>query len=361
MHKGRLRVCVIDDCNSKPIGNAKVIIKNHGAEENTKLYSSKSREYSAITNNLGYTRTLELETLTQENQKSISENKPFSVWDIWIKASGFRTCVIRGVEVFSGVISLESCKLIALSTKESNIDIINVLPNAVFEKYPPKIPELVEKIENDDLKKIYIQSLMAMPMSLVVHDGLPEDDTASNYTIELKEYIKNVACSSMYPTWNDNSLRAGVLSIISFTFNRIFTQHYRKKGKNYDITSSTAYDQLFSYNRSIHLNISRIVDEVYPVYIVKSGQITPFFIQCCDGIRNEYPGWFSYWKSNILGQQGMTSKGIIKSLIGEDIEIYNINSIMGADELNIYRSFVPPMPPYSGKGIRPKVSYPDDV
>jgi hypothetical protein len=168
----------------------------------------------------------------------------------------------------------------------------------------------------------------------------------------------------MYPTWNENSLRAGVLSIISFTLNRIFTQHYRKKGMDYDITSSTAYDQLFSYGRSVHLNISKIVDELYPMYVVKSGQKAPLLIQSCDGIRNEYPGWFSYWKSSLLGQQGKSVKAIIKSLIGEDIEISSLNKInkeIGTKALNSYGSFVPPTPPHGGKGVRLKVSYPEDI
>lgn len=356
MHEGRLRVHVINAKNSKPISNAKVIIKNHEAEGKIKSYSPKSREYSAVTNNLGYTKIFELEITADEFQKSIGKSRPFIVSDVWVKAYGFKDCVVRGVEVFPGIISIENCKLNPLNTKESNIDVINVLPNAVFERYPPKIPELAEKINDDEFKKIYDSRIAVMPSSLVVHDGLPEDNTALDYTIELKEYIKNVACSTMNPTWSENSLRAGVLIIISFTLNRIYTQHYRKKGRNYDITSSTAYDQLFSQGRNIYLNISEIVNELYPRYIVKSAHIAPLLIECCDGIRSKYPGWFSYWGSNVLGQQGMSAKNILKSLLGEDIEIINFREIESR-----YRSFIPPMPPNISKGIRPRVSYPDDV
>lgn len=360
MHEGRLRVRVINAKNSKPISNAKVIIKNYEVEGKIKSYSPKSREYSAVTNNLGYTKIFELEIAVQEFQKSIGENRPFTVSDVWVKAYGFKDCLVRGVEIFPGIISIETCKLNPLSTKESNIDVINVLPNAVFERYPPKIPELAEKINDDEFKKIYISSMAVIPSSLVVHDGLPENNAASDYTIELKEYIKNVACSTMNPTWSENSLRAGVLSIMSFTLNRIFTQHYRKKGRDYDITSSTAYDQLFSYGRNIYINISEIVNELYPRYIVKSGHIAPLLIECCDGIKNKYPGWFSYWGSNVLGQQGMSAKDILKAMLGEDIEIINFSEIKAKAESR-YRSFVPPMPPNISKGIRPKVSYPDDV
>lgn len=364
MHEGRLRVRVINAKNSKPISNAKVIIKNHEAEGKIKSFAPMSREYSAVTNNLGYTKIFELEIAAHEFQKNIDENRPFIVSDVWVKAYGFKDCIVSGVEIFPGIISIETCKLNPLNSKEGNIDVINILPNTVFERYPPKIPELAEKINDEEFKKIYISSMTVMPSSLVVHDGMPEDNTASDYTIELKEYIKNVASSTMNPTWSENSLRAGVLSIMSFTLNRIYTQHYRKKGRNYDITSSTAYDQLFSYSRNVYLNISEIVNELYPRYIVKSGHIAPLFIECCDGIRNKYPGWFSYWVSNVLAQQGMSTKNILKALIGEDIEIINFSKIYSEIETKAesrYRSFVPPMPPNIGKGIRPKVSYPDDV
>lgn len=360
MHEGRLSVRVINAKNSKPICNAKVIIKNHEAEGKIKFYNPKSREYSAVTNNLGYTKIFELEIAADEFQKSVGKSRPFIVSDVWVKAYGFKDCVVRGVEVFPGVMSIETCKLNPLSTKESNIDVINVLPSAVFERYPPKIPELAEKINDEEFKKIYISSMAVIPSSLVVHNGLPEDNTALDYTIELKEYIKNVACSTMDPTWSENSLRAGVLSIMSFTLNRIYTQHYRKKGRNYDITSSTAYDQLFSYGRNVYINISEIVNELYPRYIVKSGNIAPLLIECCDGIRNRYPGWFSYSESNVLGQQEMCAKNILKALLGEDIEIINFSEIKAKVESR-YRSFVPPMPPNTSKGTRPKVSYPDDV
>lgn len=364
MQKGSLRVRIIDSHNSKPISNAKVVIKDHEAEEDIKTHASSLREYSSITNSLGYTRIFELDTHTKQVSQDNVGNKLFSVWDIRVKASGFKTCIIKGIEIFPGIISVETCKLKVLSTKESNIDAINVLPNAIFEKYPPKIPELAEEIGDDAFKKIYGTNMMTMPISLVVHDGLPEDKAAENYTVGFQDYIKNVACGCMYPTWNENSLRAGVLSIISFTLNRVFTQHYRKKGSEYDITSSTAYDQLFSYGRSIHLNISKIVDELYPMYVAKSGQKSPMLVQSCDGIRNEYPGWFSHWKSNLLGQQGKSVKAIIKSLLGEDIEIYNLNKVdkeMRTKAVNRYRSFVPPMLPYSSEGVMLKVSYPEDV
>lgn len=364
MHRGKLKVHIIDSHSYKPISNAEVIIKSHESEDGLKTYSSRLRKYSSLTNSSGDTRVFELEPPTQGYSHNLSDNRPFSVWDIWIKADGFKLCEVKGIEIFPGIISVETCRLTALDTKKSSIDIINVLPNAVFEKYPPKIPELAEKFELKDFEEIYMSKTMSVPRSLVVHNGLPEETTAANYIMEFQEYIKNVACCCMYPTWNEKSLRAGVLCIISFTLNRIFNQHYREKGREYDITSSTAYDQPFAYGRNIYLNISKIVEELYPMYIVKSGEIAPLFIQCCDGRRNEYPGWFSHWQSKLLGEQGKNTEDILKSLLGENIEIYNFNKKSRGLETKMvggYRSFVPPMPVACSQGWRPEVSYPDDI
>ena len=39
-----------------------------------------------------------------------------------------------------------------------------------------------------------------------------------------KDYIKNVASSEIYATWPENTIRANVLAIMSFTLNRVYTE-----------------------------------------------------------------------------------------------------------------------------------------
>ena len=41
-----------------------------------------------------------------------------------------------------------------------------------------------------------------------------------------KDYIKNVASSEIYATWPDDTIRANVLAIMSFTLNRVYTEWY---------------------------------------------------------------------------------------------------------------------------------------
>ena len=83
-------------------------------------------------------------------------------------------------------------------------------------------------------------------------------DNAENVTLPFSEYIKNVASSEIYPTWPENALRANIYAIISFVLNRVYTEYYRSRGYNFDITNSTAIDQAFVRDREIFENIGYI-------------------------------------------------------------------------------------------------------
>ena len=62
----------------------------------------------------------------------------------------------------------------------------------------------------------------------------------TDYYYRYKDYIKNVESSEIYATWPDDTIRANILAIMSFTLNRVYTEWYRNKGKDFTITSSTA-------------------------------------------------------------------------------------------------------------------------
>ena len=89
-----------------------------------------------------------------------------------------------------------------------------------------------------------------IPEEIVVHLGAPDSD-AANITMSFSDYIKNVASSEIYPTWPSEALRANILAQISVALNRVYTQFYRSRGYDFDITSSPAYDQTFVYQRDM--------------------------------------------------------------------------------------------------------------
>ena len=92
--------------------------------------------------------------------------------------------------------------------------------------------------------------LPTIPETITVHLGPPES-SAENVTVPFLEYVANVASSEIYPTWPENAIRANMYAQISFALNRIYTEYYRTRGFDFDITNNTAYDQYFVQNRDI--------------------------------------------------------------------------------------------------------------
>ena len=93
-----------------------------------------------------------------------------------------------------------------------------------------------------------------IPEYITVHLGAP-DAPAENVTVTFPRYIKGVAASEIYPTWNESAIRANVLAQISVALNRVYTEFYRSRGYDFDITNNTQYDQAFSPNKETFENI----------------------------------------------------------------------------------------------------------
>jgi len=158
-----------------------------------------------------------------------------------------------------------------------------------------------------------------VPNNIVVHLGSPSSNSR-NITVPFTSYISNVAASELYPTWPQNALIANIYAIISFTMNRIYNEWYRSKGYNFDITSSPAYDQTYTENRSTYENINNIVQEIFNNYVVKGKGIEPYFTSYCDG-RKLICNGLSQWGSVTLANQGKTPLEILKYYYGNDISI----------------------------------------
>ena len=158
-----------------------------------------------------------------------------------------------------------------------------------------------------------------IPEQIVVHLGAPDSD-AMNVSIPFADYIKNVASSEIYPTWPEAALRANILAQISVALNRVYTEFYRSKGYNFDITSSPAYDQTFVYQRDIFSNISELVDEIFDSYIRREEFIEPLFATFCDGVEVSCQG-LEQWGSVELANQGLDYFSILKNYYGNNIVI----------------------------------------
>lgn len=175
-----------------------------------------------------------------------------------------------------------------------------------------------------------------IPDRITVHLGYPDDSSAPNVTLDFPEYIANVASGELYPTWPENALRANIYAIVSFALNRIYTEWYRSRGYDFDITSTTQYDQTFDPNRTIFQNIRELTDELFNDYVVRQGEINPYFTAYCDGIQTTCDGLYQ-WGTVDLANRGYTPYEILQYYYGPDINIVKNAPI----ERNI-PSFVPP-------------------
>ena len=170
-----------------------------------------------------------------------------------------------------------------------------------------------------------------VPQNITVHLGAPAA-SAANVTLPFQDYVKNVASSEIYPTWDESALRANILAIVSFALNRVYTEFYRSRGYDFDITSSTAYDQAFVNGRSYFENISRLVDELFNDYLRRPGFVEPLAAKFCNGTTVTCEG-LSQWGSQNLAQQGFNSDQILRNYYG------NVETVLNAPIRGITSSY----------------------
>jgi peptidoglycan hydrolase-like protein with peptidoglycan-binding domain len=181
-----------------------------------------------------------------------------------------------------------------------------------------------------------------IPETVTVHLGAP-DSNAENVTLPFDEYITNVASSEIYPTWPESAIRANIYAQISFALNRIYTEYYRSRGYDFDITNSTAFDQSFVKGRDYFENVGRIVAEIFDSYIARQGSVEPLFTAYCDGREVSCEG-LSQWGTVSLANQGYTPYEILQYYYGNDINI--INDV----PVQVPNSSLPPRPLRLGSG-----------
>ncbi len=316
---GRLQVSVASRVNRDPIPDARVTISFTGEPEST------FEELN--TNESGQTEQIDLEAPPLEYSMEPSESQPYAQYTIQITAEGYQPVTITGVQVLSDETSIQDIRLQPIGAPATWPDDIIIPANALFGNFPPKIEEAEIKPVRQTGE--IVLSRVVVPEYVIVHDGAPADTTATDYYIRYKDYIKNVASSEIYATWPDATIRANILAILSFTMNRVYTEWYRNKGYNFTITSSTAYDQKWSYGRNIFSNISLIVDEMFQNFLSRPNVRQPILTQYCDGQRVTCPNWMTQWGSKYLGDQGYSAIEILRYYYGSNMYVNTAEEISG--------------------------------
>lgn len=314
--EGNLRVDITDE-RGRPVEGAVADISYTGAPENV------LEEITTDSN--GQTPTITLPAPPLEYSSEPGVEQPFSEYNIVISARGFAPFSVSGAELFSGQTSIQNIRLTPSIINNTGTAIF-IGPNTLFGNYPPKIPEA--EIKPMNMSGEVVLDRVVVPELVVVHDGVPSDSTASNYTVKFTDYIKNVACSEIYPTWPRETLAANIIAIVSFTLNRVYTEWYRNKGYDFTITSSTAFDHKWSRGRTFFEDISAVVDEVFADYVSRPDIKQPLLTQYCDGKRTTCSG-MSQWGSKSLGDNGYTALQILRTYYGSNIYINTAEEVEG--------------------------------
>lgn len=316
---GKLKISLISEENSFPVPDASIQISYTGVPEDTLE--------EVTTNSSGSTDEIELPSPPEEYSLDPAiEEQPYSEYTLTITAPDFEPLTIAGVEILANTLALQNVRMRPVVPAEPPQ--IYVIPaHTLYGVYPPKIPEAEIKPTQETGE--IVLSRVVVPEYIVVHDGSPRDSTAKNYYVKYKDYIKNVASSEIYATWPENTIRANVLAIMSFTLNRVYTEWYRNQGYDFTITSSTAFDHKWIPERNIYESISLIVDELFADYLSRPNVRQPILTQYCDGRQVQCPNWLTQWGSKSLGDQGYSTIEILRYYYGDDMYINTAQEISG--------------------------------
>ncbi len=314
---GTLRISVVSNQELRPIPGAQVTIS----------YTEEPAQaiFTGVTDISGETEEITLTAPDFDYSQAPSEIQPYTDYNITVEAQGYEPALVSGTEILPDRVALQQIKLAPLErTEEEQIVVIPV--HTLFGEYPPKLPE-------DEIKPMaesgeIVLSRVVIPEYVIVHDGLPSDNTAPNYWVRYKDYIKNVASCEIYATWPEAAIYANILAIMSFTLNRVYTEWYRGQGRDFTITSSTAYDQKWIYGRNIFENIDNLVDNVFANFLSRPGVRQPILTAYCDGERVQCSG-LSQWGSKNLAEQGYSAIEILRYYYGNDMYINTAEVISG--------------------------------
>ena len=317
---GQLQINITSEINSFPIADANISISYTGIPD--------SQLEQLTTDSSGQSEVIDLAAPPLEYSLNPDiEEQPYSEYTIEVDAPGYEPVSIAGAEILPTVLALQNIQLRPLVTAEAPSDIFVIPAHTLYWVYPAKIPEDEIKPVNESGE--IVLSRVVVPEYVVVHDGSPGDSTAKDYYVKYSDYIKNVASSEIYATWPEDTIRANILAIMSFTLNRVYTEWYRNKGYDFTITSSTAYDHKWIPERNVYDTISLIVDELFAGYLSRPNVRQPILTQYCDGRRVECPNWMTQWGSKSLGDQGYSPIEILRYYYGEDMYINSAEAISG--------------------------------
>ena len=281
--RGLLQINVVSNQNNFPVTDAVVSISSKASPNDIIQQVS--------VNSSGQTEQVSLPAPPLDYSFDPDAPTPYSEYVVSVEAPGFRPLTVSGTEVLPDSTAIQPIRLTP-ENQPAEPSQISIPDHTLVGNYPPKIAEAEVKpiTETGEI----VLSRVVVPQTIVVHDGPPSSQNAPNYYVPYRDYIKNVASSEIYSTWPRATITANVLAIMSFTLNRVYTEWYRNQGYDFTITSSTAFDHKWIFDRNIFETISVVVDEIFDNYLSRRGVKQPILTQYCDGKQVRCPNWMAF-------------------------------------------------------------------
>ncbi len=310
---GYLQVQMRTAQEAVPVEGARILIQNG---EGAVLYN-------LITDENGETQAVPLETLDRSySQNPDYTGTPYYSYDVTADAEGFETVSVTKIPIYDGETAVLPVILTPLQEKQTRRGTEEYVVGG------PKAAEKGARNQEGTSGDERILRKVVIPDPITVHLGAP-GAPAADVRVPFLDYVKNVASSEIYPTWPEAALKANIYAIMTFALNRVYTEWYRSRGYNFDITNSTAYDQYYAPGNPVYDSISRAVDEVFGEYVKRAGQEAPYFTSFCNGTTALCRG-LSQWGTVSLANQGYSPLQILRSYYPDDIEIDETNIVTNA-------------------------------
>lgn len=304
MGKGNLLIQARTANNAVPLSGVQITIMD---DQDRVLYQ-------LTTDDSGNTTEVSLETVDKD--LSLDPNYPYPPYisyQLVAEKEGFNRLHIIDVQIFDGETAVQPIILVPMLEDQPT----PITEELFIGNHAVEMGTVRNQLEPETSP--YILPYVVIPEKITVHLGTPTS-SAANVQVSFPDYVKNVASGEIYPTWPRASLEANIYAIITFALNRIFTEWYRSRGYNFDITNSTAYDQYFVYERTVYESISVIVDDIFNQYVRRPNQDAPYFTSFCNGTTATCSG-MSQWGTVTLANQGMSALQILRHYYPADIEI----------------------------------------
>lgn len=308
MGTGYMKISATTGNGAGPVANASYIIQD---KNGTVLYSG-------LTDENGDSPVYSLPAPDSEfSQSPQTRVTPYALYDVTVRQNDFQTVEKIDVQVYDKITTVVALNMEPYISGQDDADQSYVTP-------PPDValPTTARgQVGTNEAPAGRVLTSVVVPDYITVHLGTP-NSRANNVRVRFTDYIKNVVSSEIYPTWPTNALLANITVIVTFALNRIYTEWYRARGYDFDITNSTAYDMAYVQNREIYANISELVDSVFTVYAHREGFRNPYFTQFCNGTTATCNG-LSQWGTVTLANNGLSVLEILRYYYPNDLILSN--------------------------------------